>query len=397
MTRRWVSLLLVPLLLAGCLGPVGEPDAFEVIELHVLLGYEPRRSTFDELIKIFIDQHPYVRVRIRQLDHERLTHSDGRANKSALEGIDLIFVESQIVPQLAKDGALLDLSHLRVPTFDPVVAPLADALGTVDGIRVGVPLHLTPEMIAINAEVLARAGVTPPPVDWTIDDWERMHVQVQTAEPLAHVPWAGMLLEPMAFAYGGYLYDAPTGDWGFSLPQTEQAMAWIGRQINNGSLKFGIASGPGESFVVDPLVRTFTGTTALYGDPIIRPYPRGPGGVATRATALMGVVPASSAHPQEAAAFLLEMVNNSAAQQALARGGMRPVTADTTALAVWREAVGTDIAEATEISLAGAFVSDGVPAPLTSIMSGLLFYFEGKVTYAEALPGLMRALPRLND
>jgi|GEM_PF-2325464 len=393
-----VALMLILTLMAGCSksgGPApssgGDSKTPEKqVELTLLNLMGLRREALDEVIYAYQEKHPGVRIKVKESQLNQFQTQDGKFNQALLEGVDLAIVPGYLASTGLGQGLLKDLTNVRLPQLDPSIALLYDDLSKVDGKRFGLPIVVDPGMLMVNLAQLAKAGIKDLPLDWTLQEFE----QTMTALKNANIPGQLMLsglMEPIIRAYGGKMYDAAKQAWAFDSPEAKQALAWIARQVTDGNLKqdgdkiqimIGGPNGPGIMALPKAVVQ-MPGMT-------LQPYPKGPKGRYSPASATVGVVSAQSKNPEAAVEFLRETISAAYAQQALAKNGVRPVLNDAKAMAAWQESVGERTAKGTELALEGAYVDSGKNS--RDLMQGLAPYFGGTAGLDETVAKLMTTL-----
>ncbi|HYF91316.1 MAG TPA: extracellular solute-binding protein [Symbiobacteriaceae bacterium] len=398
--NRMIALCLSAVLLAGCsagakTAETPAPKAPDKpTELTIYAPFGLRREALDDAIEAYTDKHPNTKIRVRELPLQQMQTKDGTFNPATVEGGDIVLVPDAQARNMHTAGLLRDLSSIRAPQLNDLSAPLFDELGILDGKRYGLPYAITPGLIMVNPDVLARAGLKMPSADWTVQDFE----QVVTALDAAGVKYnlsLGFLIDPLVRAFGGKMYDPARQAWAFDTPEAKQGLAFVGRLTKEGILPVDdgarvmvmIGGGPDA-----PALSVLPGNaSAMMPGLTLLPLPKGPKGRSVAVSAQVGAVLNASANPEAATDFLKELIANPAMQQALAKGGVRPLIEDARALAAWQEAVGTTTSQAIELSLEGAYV-ESVRPNYREALSGLEPFFTGKSTLDEVVPGLIERL-----
>ncbi|HYF91315.1 MAG TPA: extracellular solute-binding protein [Symbiobacteriaceae bacterium] len=399
--NRMVALCLSAVLLAGCSAgatPAGgtqapPPSSDKATALTIYAPTGLRREALDDAIEVYEEKHPNTKIRVRELPPQQMMTKDGGFNPATVEGGDIVLVPDGQAQGMYAAGMLRDLSSIRAPQLNDLTAPLYDELGVKDGKRYGLPYSLTPGLIMANPDALSRAGVKMPTVDWTVQDFEQAVVALHAAGASYFLP-LNSLIDPLVRAYGGAMYDADRQAWAFDTPEARQGLSLVGRLTRDGVLTAGtantkiiIGNGPGApalSILPAKAGVMMSGMTML-------PFPKGPKGRSTAVSAQVGAVLNTSADPEAAADFLKELISNPAAQQALAKGGVRPVIDDAKAIAAWQESVGSTTAQAIDLSLEGAHVESVIPN-YADALTGLEPFFTGRATLDEVVPGLIARL-----
>jgi ABC-type glycerol-3-phosphate transport system substrate-binding protein len=329
---------------------------------------------------------------VKELQSKQIVTQGGEVNAALFEGADMVLVPDSTARQLFQSGQLRDLSAVRLPQLNDGVALLYDDLSKVDGKRVGLPFSVSPSLLTINPDQLAKAGVSPP-VDWTVQEFEQA-LNALKAAGVNYDLQLSFLWEPMVRAFGGQVYDPAKQAWAFDSPEARQGLAYLGRLTQSQLIK---AETEGKAMIIigkGPQAPALTALPSGAGISLpgmtMMPFPKGPRGRSVPVSAVVGSVLARSAHPEAATDFLRQMISSPAAQAALARGGIRPVTADAAALAAWAEAVGDKTAQATDLSLQGAYVP--ASADIRPLLTGLVPFWNGQATLDQLLPSLMATL-----
>lgn len=389
------TLCLTVSVIAGCSSGSKSADTApnlsdKPVALTVYTWFGQRREALDEVIDAYTQKHPNTKIKVKDIQSGQVFTEDGKPNTAALEDGDLILLPSSLARMWSGEGKLRDLSNVRLPKLNEAIAPFYDDLGTVDGKRMSLPYSVTPTVLLLNPKRFETAGVKLPPVDWTIQDWDETQAALKAAgiPPTMHLSF---FLDPMIRAFGGQMYDSARQAWAFDTPEAKQGLAWLQRQVKDQVLtpdrgKTELVIGGREAPAFTPL----PGGISLMPGMQFQPLPKGPEGRSVPVTAMVGAVLASSAHPEQATDFLKEMISNPEAQMALAKGGIRPVTDDSKAMAAWQESVGDRTSQAVELSLPGAYVAS--PVTMQEVLNGLSPYFQGKASLDEIVPGLIAQL-----
>lgn len=400
---RTISLLLVLcmalLALAGCSGSKQPKVDTKPVELTLLIWPTINRQAIDEVIHQYNQKHPNVRIRVRPFQ----TIGGSNFNLSVLEGVDIALLPRNQALMVAQAGAVRDLSAVRVPQLNDLVANLYDDLSKLDGKRFGLPFELTPSMLMMTEQAFTASGVRLPASDWTLTEFEQVLEGLKNTGQNYGIS-ATALLAPMVGAYGGQVYDPHSGRWMLDTDEAKQGLAHMARLVQAGLISAalpgqqgaaiaggaGAAGGQGGTPV---LVAPTAGLNIRVGAMTAQqPYPKGPKGRSVPASANMAVVTAASPNGEAAIDFIREMVSSETAQTALAKGGIRPIIASNKALAAWQDTVGDKAAQKLELSLRGAHAELGIN--YNELIQALTPYFEGRVTLDQILPDLMARLNR---
>lgn len=386
--QRLAAAVLALALLAGCSTATPAPETKPVeLVVYSLFGFP--REALDEAIDLYEDKHPNVNVKVREPQGAQLFTQEGKPNPAVLEDGDLVLMPEGMSRSFYHQGLLRDLTSVRLPAFDPSVDALIDDLTKSDGVRFALPISLQPAMFYLNQDTFQQAGLEVPPVDWTIQEFEQALLQLKAAGQPPHL-FLMMVLEPLMRSFGGKTYDSATQQWYFDTPESQQALAWIGRLVKDGLLEYTSATGPVTIRFGGPGAPALTpmlgNMRLLAPGTLLQPFPRGPAGRSVPVTATLGVILSSSANPEVATDFLTQMLSGPEQQLALARGGLRPVISDAKAVAAWREQVGDRTADATELSWENAYVDNGWRR--NEFISLMGPFFEGKAELEPTLASI---------
>jgi len=244
---------------------------------------------------------------------------------SLFEGIDLLLLTSLQTQEMGREGYLRELPNVRLPAMEGALPEVVDGLSRVNGRRLGLPVGLSPALIAANQEWLSASGVPLPPLDWTWADYE----QAATATVIDRLAELGAM-------------------------RTE---GFEGHPSDN------------SFFVVRSVQDTPSGMT-LY------PLPRGPKGRPTPVEALIAAVPIAARHPELAMEFV-GLLNAKDEQLRLARAGIRPVTANEVVLSAWRKTVGDRMVGVWDLVVNDLYV-DGTLIYPSEVLKSLGPYFRGE-------------------
>ncbi len=417
---RRAAVLVLSLALIGCGGakPQGSSTigGGKPVELNLLMGAGFSMETTQAIIETYMRKYPNVHITLKDIQTRQFFSQDGQANASVLDGIDVALVQGNLALRLAQANALKDLSGVRLPALNETIAPYYDDLSKLDGKRYGLPISIGAGMMMINEQALTQAGLKLPSVDWTVQEFEQLLISLKAAGVNFNVS-ASAILDPLVHAYGAQMYDSARKVWSFDTPEAAQAFGVMQRLVQaglvstqgGGTIVFAAPAGggaPGQAVqgnrvggggagggpggfpaliaLGDNFIQRGPGTT-------MQPYPKGPRGRGSTASAVMAVVIGSSANPEVAADFAKEMVASATIQTAIGKSGSRPVSADQGALAAWREGMGDRTAQAMELALQGAYPSPGVG--LNQAITELLPYFNGTATLEQTVPAALAKLP----
>lgn len=152
-----------------------------------------------------------------------------------------------LAPYFSRDGISLDqfvpeaAAAVHVPSF----------YGKSSRVIVGVPAALHDHALAYNPDLVAKAGVAPPPTSWSDNAWAYQSKFLETAQALTvdrngkhagqsgfdpnHVDHYGLghyFREGIFFAFGGRYYDAPSRRAQFDQPASIEGIQFASDLIN---------------------------------------------------------------------------------------------------------------------------------------------------------------------
>jgi multiple sugar transport system substrate-binding protein len=367
---------------AGCVpsdgsgGPVERTTAKveEQVTLKVMWWGSPSRDARTEaVLKMFHDLHPNISF---TTEHYANTQGTGTvfkdywptmnfyANNNALPDImqhDYAYIEEWTTRQLltpldslVQDGSL-NLSDVPVAMVDG---------GRVNGALMGVSLGTNTQGVAIDADMLAAAGIPMPTDDWTWQDFKQIAEQFHTKTGKfgaggsfhGYTPgWKAVTLSMGQWVFSadnkalGYTDDRPWAHH-FEILRSlvEDGAAPTLAQEPTGSNVEGmlIVSGAAamDHLHSNQLVAMWTAAGANRNFKLL-PLPRIVGGISPVyiKPSQYFSVPASSAHPKEAAMVIDFFTNSIEANQIL--GGERGVPINTNVLAALKPTLSKQAAE----------------------------------------------------
>lgn len=347
----------------------------------------------------FTAKHPNVKVTLK----DGMGRSPNPTAES-LDGIDVVFLNEGQVSQLAGANLLKDLTAVKVPQLNDGVANIFGELGRVNGVRYGLPVSISPAMIMINEQVITRAGIQVPSTDWTWQDFQQALAATKGAGITNQVTLQG-IIDPFIRSYGGQLYDADKQQYTFDSPEAKKALQALQPFVKDGLVQTSMSgtiriesgsTGPGGGAAVNPSAPAFMAFGGVVfmrgGQSQSLPYPKGPNGRPSPATATVAAVSANSANVEMATEYVKALLNDSAEQLALAKGGIRPVTNDAKALAAWQQTVGDQAAKATEAGLPDAYIGTFGATLNKNLIDGLLAYLNGTAALDTTISNLMSTL-----
>jgi ABC-type glycerol-3-phosphate transport system substrate-binding protein len=387
---RLLALSLTLLVLMGCSGPKNTGDSASQATGEVkILAVPSIRAPLDAAIEEYTTRHPNVKVKVQELGWNNLLGADGKLNTAALSGADAAVIPSDIAQMIVKENVFRELSSIKLTPRDPAIASLYDTLGKDEGRRYFLPIEIEPLMVLANKQKVEGAGTTLP-VDWTTADF---HQTLRSLKASGNLPdlYAFMLIDPVLRSFGGGFYDYTTQTWTFDSPANRDGLAYLAGLVQEGLMIGGLPE-PGRITTTGtsaPAIVLMSGRSFMGPQMVEFPFPKGSKGRSVPATASVGVVLKTATSPEGATAFLQDLVSNESTQEAMARAGVRPVMSSSKANAVWRQAVGDRVAQVVELSLEGAYATNGVSTS-TRIYGGVQPFLEGTATLDQVLPNLAK-------
>jgi ABC-type glycerol-3-phosphate transport system substrate-binding protein len=388
--RRLVHLVMALLLVVvslGCSrtgGPPTVPDpAATKVELKLINFARYPMAALQGVIQTFEQQHPSVKVSAYGPQDRPIPPNQA----TPFEGIDLLLLTSLQMQEMGRQGLLKELPTVRLPVLEGALPEVVQDLSTEGGRRLGLPVGLSPVLIAANQKGLSSAGISLPSLDWSWADYEQAGTAAVQAGQACQLD-GEYLLDSTLRAYGGRVYDADRAGWMLNTPESVQGLAAIARLTKLRAMAIEGPGGPpgNNAFFVVPSSQDTSAGMTLY------PLPRGPKGRPTPVNGILASVPTAATHPELAAEFL-SLLSTKAAQLPLARAGIRPVTADKEVLAAWRQTVGDRMAQVWELVVNDLYV-ERTPVYPHDVLSSLAPYFRGETQLDSVISDLIRRTPK---
>lgn len=378
---RSVMAVLLALGLIGCSqskGPELPPVELKLINR----GHVPTEA-LKSIVDGFRAEHPNVKVTIYGPSDRPVPPNQA----APYEGIDLLLVTFLQMMEMGRDGILRELPTLRLPVMEGALPEVADAISSVNGRRLGLPIGLSPLLVAAKEKELGAAGIPLPPLDWSWTDYEQLATQaVQDGRP-ARLD-AAYLVESTLRAYGGRVWDEDRATWVIGASEAAPGLAQLARFAERKILKIDrIPEDPSTNlFFIDLWTHETPAGTVRY------PLPRGPQGRPTPVNGILASIPTGAAQPEMAQAFI-NFLGTKGAQLHLARAGIRPVTADQEVLAAYRQAAGDRLAEIWELVVNDLYV-EATPVYLDRLSGSLAPYLRGEQGLDAVIADLNRQMPK---
>jgi len=228
--------LLTALLLGGCTtlsSPL--PTAEPVVIRFVVIG---EAEGIPALIETFQKENPKISIQLETMNFFR--QNEGESFADLIGEIDVLRSDMRFLSPEAL-GAFLPLDALieAEATFqkDDLFPGTLEAF-RLDGVQLGVPAGLNPYVAFYDSVLFERAGVQPPSINWTLDDFlnAAKAVNNQTPESFSAGSLAyGVCSSPrsfdpivLAYLFGGGLFDdfdTPTQPT-LNTPENVAALEW---------------------------------------------------------------------------------------------------------------------------------------------------------------------------
>lgn len=175
MARRWLWLLLILVLAAGCGGRSVISDPTEVRKLHDQekkeiafwnsYSDEETRLLEQELIPAFEREHPDIRVKSQHFSTDLELKNTLITRASSSRGPDVVRMDMTWVPEFSRNGLLLPLS--RFPGFGEIRSRFRpgdmDLGSSYQENFYSLPLNIYTKAAIFNRELLKQAGYSTPP------------------------------------------------------------------------------------------------------------------------------------------------------------------------------------------------------------------------------------------
>lgn len=214
MACRWISVLLILFLAAGCgsQSVITDPKEVQtlngheesVIEFWHTYSDEETRLLEQELIPAFERENPNIRVNPLRLDNNYELKNTLIARASSNRAPDAVRMDITWIPELAQKGLLEPLNSF--PGFEEIrstVDPGAMSLGYYQNRYCSLPLDISTKAAIFNRELLNRAGYSEPPQ--TLE--EVLELARQHRFIIGIGGWDGWNTLPYLYGLGGVLTD----------------------------------------------------------------------------------------------------------------------------------------------------------------------------------------------
>jgi ABC-type glycerol-3-phosphate transport system substrate-binding protein len=177
MDRRSVLIFGAGLVAMALNGSVAFGQAVTINFLHA-----QGPGTYDAVIADFEKQNPGIKVREQRVPFDQL-NAQVQARIGAKDAsIDVYGADEPRVPALADHGLLKDLSSLKDQAVEATAAKAVEATSW-NGKLYALPEWTSTQLLFYNTDLLAKAGIEPPPADvtkrWT---WAQLLSQSKKAQ-----------------------------------------------------------------------------------------------------------------------------------------------------------------------------------------------------------------------
>ena len=262
-------------LLAACAGSNATGAAGEVegstIVLTTVTGLEPQ---FQEYADAYMEAFPERTVEVRSTTDDAAEYAQQLATaRLSGELPDVFFNVDFLADTLAKNNVTLDLGpgieegklgDLTIDDFLPQFVGQYRPLDEPDQVT-GLPVSADSVGLYYNKSAFEQAGIDEyPEADWTWDDMYRVAEEIQTKTGGAITGLAAPLKDgteqivygPVIQAYGGFVYDAETGESGIGQPEAIEAWTEL-------ISAYGTTSGEYTATADDPTLQFNSGSVAM--------------------------------------------------------------------------------------------------------------------------------------
>jgi multiple sugar transport system substrate-binding protein len=228
------GLLTLTVVSAGCSSPAGgeptEPGSGK-ITIGMVAGLTPQ---YEEVIAAFNKTYPDIEVELQSMPDE--VPDMTRALQTAKLGgqlPDIVVGFADNINQLAAADVTADVSErlsdseLQVDSFLPNYLDAYRPLDAPDEVH-GLPVGADALILAYNADLFEKAGVGVPSDDWTWEDFDAAADAISKAGAgeyfgIANGPENALISDPIIRAMGGYLYDPRSNTTGMAEPEALKA------------------------------------------------------------------------------------------------------------------------------------------------------------------------------
>lgn len=215
MACRWLSILLMLLLAAGCgsQSVISNPKEVQtldgreeaVIDFWHTYSDEEARLLEQELLPAFEREHPNIRVNPVRLANNYELKSALIARASSNRGPDVVRMDISWIPEFSQKGLLEPLD--RFSGFEDVRSTLhreTMAVGFYHNHTYSLPLNVSTKAAIFNRELLKRAGYSEPPQTFG----EVLELARRHRFMIGIGGWDGWKTLPYIYSLGGSLTDA---------------------------------------------------------------------------------------------------------------------------------------------------------------------------------------------
>lgn len=145
----------------------------------------------------------------------------------ATQDIDLFMnYATQKLQKRVQGGLVLDLSTFKDLDIEAKVGGLAKPW-QIDGKYYTFPTNIAPAYYWVNKSALDEAGLQPPALNWTLDDFKNYALKMKKGSRWGYVPWEIGTLYAMIDNSFGYVYTKPDGTSRYDDPLVKKTLQTI--------------------------------------------------------------------------------------------------------------------------------------------------------------------------
>jgi multiple sugar transport system substrate-binding protein len=198
----------------------------EVVKLQ-MWGGVPAESGPQKVVDTWNAANPGI-----QVEYVRFVNDDPGNLKLdtallATQDIDMFMnYATQKLQKRVQGGLVLDLGTFKDLDIEAKVGDLAKPW-KIDGKYYTLPTNIAPAYYWLNKSALDEAGLQPPALNWTLDDFKNYALKMKKGSRWGYVPWDIGTLYAMIDNSFGYVYTKPDGTSRYDDPAVKKTLQTI--------------------------------------------------------------------------------------------------------------------------------------------------------------------------